>query len=342
MSSRIAVVLFNLGGPDNPAAVQPFLRNLFNDPAIIGLPQPLRGMLARFISHRRAPIARAIYDKIGGGSPLLPLTKQQAKALQEALSPLGTTRVFVAMRYWHPFADETATKVAAFQPDRVVLLPLYPQYSTTTSASSLADWHRAAVRAGVTAPVHAVCCYPFEPGLIAAQVNLLRPALAEAARHGKPRVLFSAHGLPQKIVDGGDPYQWQVGQTAAAIVAALAMAELDWQVCYQSRVGPLKWLQPSIDVEIGRAAKDHVPLVVLPIAFVSEHSETLVELDMEYRHRAETRGVPAYIRVPAVGIETNFIAGLGRLVERALEHGDIGSATGQRLCPAACAKCAMV
>src|SRR5271156_1399417 len=194
VSCRIAVVLFNLGGPDSPAAVQPFLQNLFSDPAIIALPQPFRGLLARFISRRRAPIARDIYSKIGGGSPLLPLTRDQAQALQDNLMSLGAVRVFVAMRYWHPFADETAAEVAAFAPDHVVLLPLYPQYSTTTSASSLADWHRAAVKAGITAPAHAVCCFPTEPGLIAAQVALLRPVIAAAAAHGKPRLLFSAHG----------------------------------------------------------------------------------------------------------------------------------------------------
>jgi ferrochelatase len=147
--------------------------------------------------------------------------------------------------------------------------------------------------------------------------------------------------LPQKIVDGGDPYQWQVEQTAAAIVAALAMPALDWRVCYQSRVGPLKWLQPSIDAEIARAAKEHVPLVVLPIAFVSEHSETLVELDIEYRHRAIAAGVPGYVRVPAVGTEANFIAGLGRLVTQALSRPGVASAGGERLCPAACGRCAL-
>ncbi|HUN53286.1 MAG TPA: ferrochelatase [Candidatus Sulfotelmatobacter sp.] len=339
--NRLAVVLFNLGGPDSPAAVRPFLQNLFSDPAIIGLPQPFRGLLARLIAHRRAPVARAIYAKIGGASPLLPLTQQQASALQGALTATGTVRVFVAMRYWHPRAAATAREVAAFAPDRIVLLPLYPQFSTTTSASSLADWHRAAAHAGIAAPTHAVCCYPGETGLATAQAALLRQGLAEAAAHGTPRVLFSAHGLPQKIVDGGDPYAWQVQQTAAAVVAALGIAGLDWRICYQSRVGPLKWLQPSIDTEIARAAADRVPLVVVPIAFVSEHSETLVELDIDYRHRAAALGVPAYVRVPAVGTEAGFIAGLARLVQQALERPGIGSGSGGRLCPAACARCAL-
>ena len=338
---RIAVVLFNLGGPDRPEAVQPFLCNLFNDPAIIGLPQPFRGLLAWVISRRRAPIARAIYDKIGGGSPLLPLTQEQAAALQASLGHLGQVQVFVAMRYWHPFAEATAAAVKAFAPDEIVLLPLYPQYSTTTSASSLADWQRVAARHGITVPIHAVCCYPTEPGWIAAQAGLLRQALAQVRAGRKPRVLFSAHGLPQKVVDAGDPYQWQVGQTAAAIVAALGPAELDWRVCYQSRVGPLKWLQPSIDVEIAHAGAEHMPLVVLPIAFVSEHSETLVELDIEYRHRAEAAGVPAYVRVPAVGTTATFIAGLSRLVTDALGRTGTAPDGGKRLCPTACSRCAL-
>lgn len=337
--TRTAVVLFNLGGPDSPAAVQPFLFNLFHDPAIIGLPQPLRWLLAKVISHRRAPTARAIYDRIGGRSPLLALTEDQARALQALLG--GDAAVFIAMRYWHPLAAETARQVKAFGPDRIVLLPLYPQYSTTTTRSSIEDWERAAKAAGMSVPTEVVCCYPTEPGLIAATVELMRPALARVAATGRTRVLFSAHGLPKKVIAAGDPYQWQVEQTAAAIVAALDQPGLDWTVCYQSRVGPLEWIGPATDAEIARAGREGVALVVVPIAFVSEHSETLVELDIEYRHLAEQAGIPAYERVPAVGCALPFIEGLARLVQMAAA-GQCRpcSQSGGRICPVEHSACA--
>ncbi|MCW5729589.1 MAG: ferrochelatase [Alphaproteobacteria bacterium] len=340
--TRTAVVLFNLGGPDRPEAVQPFLQNLFSDPAIIGLPGFLRLPLARLISKRRAKVAAGIYERMGGGSPLLPLTRAQGEALEAALADPGETRVFIAMRYWHPLAGETARAVREWGAERLVLLPLYPQYSTTTSASSLADWKKAAEAAGLDLPTRAICCYSTEAGLVEAQAALIRPALAAASAKGRPRLLFSAHGLPQKVVDGGDPYQWQVERTAAKVADALAMPDLDWLVCYQSRVGPLKWIGPSTEAEIERAGRDGVPLVVVPIAFVSEHSETLVELDIEYAEKAHAAGVPAYHRVPALGTTAPFIAGLARLVREALAR-DTGIAAdgGRRLCPASCRRCAM-
>jgi len=342
--ARLAVVLFNLGGPDSPAAVRPFLFNLFNDPAIIGAPSPIRWLLAQFISRRRAPVAQEIYRNLGGGSPLLPNTEAQAAALQtvmdEGLS--GTeTRVFVAMRYWHPFASETAEAVKAFAPDEVMLLPLYPQYSTTTSGSSFSDWRRAAARAGLVARTRTLCCYPCQAGFVAAIAARVRPRLEEAKTQGRPRLLFSAHGLPKKIVAGGDPYQWQVEQSAAAVAAALGDPALDWQVCYQSRVGPLEWIGPSTAAEIARAGRDGVPVVLVPIAFVSEHSETLVELDIEYRELAEREGVPAYLRVPTVDCDPAFIAGLARLVGDTLLRpmGSLCSQDGQRICPAEWRRC---
>ncbi|MEK9725618.1 MAG: ferrochelatase, partial [Rhodospirillaceae bacterium] len=171
--ARVAVVLFNLGGPDSPGAVRPFLFNLFNDPAIIGLPGIARWPLAQLISRRRAPVAREIYAHLGGKSPLLELTEAQAAALKTALHGDDEVEVFVCMRYWHPMSDAAAAAVKAFDPDEIVLLPLYPQFSTTTSASSLKGWDRAARRAGLDAPTHRVCCYPDDAGWIAAQAALI-------------------------------------------------------------------------------------------------------------------------------------------------------------------------
>ncbi|BBK34692.1 ferrochelatase [Stella humosa] len=338
--ARVAVVLFNLGGPDGPAAVKPFLVNLFSDPAIMRVPGVLRWLLARVIARRRALIAQANYDLIGGGSPLLPNTMAQADALTQALADLGTVRTFVAMRYWRPFAADAARAVADFKPDRVVLLPLYPQFSTTTTASSLADWKRAADRARITAPSTSICCYPLQHGLVAAEAELVAAAIAEACAAGPVRVLFSAHGLPEKIVAAGDPYQWQVEQTSAAVAARAGLADGEWVVCYQSRVGPLRWIGPSTEEEIARAGRDKVALVVVPIAFVSEHSETLVELDIEYRELAHKAGVPAYVRSPTVGSGDRFIDGLADLVRDAVARGPGWAPPGgQRLCPGAHGDC---
>ncbi len=320
---KIAVVLMNLGGPDSLEAVQPFLLNLFKDPAIIGAPGPVRLALAHFISWRRAPIAREIYGALGGASPLLPNTEAQARRLEQKLGQLGTVRCFIAMRYWHPFSEEAVQAVKAFEPDEVVLLPLYPQYSVSTTGSSVKAWHAAARKAGLDVPTRRVCCFPTEPGFVQAVAELIRPALDEAGKAGAPRVLFSAHGLPKRQVARGDPYQRHVEASAAAVAELLAMPSLDWRVSYQSRVGPLEWLQPYTEDELKRAADDKVPLVVVPIAFVSEHSETLVELDIEYREEAEKLGVPAYARVPTVGENDHFIEGLARLVTEAVSGQDV-------------------
>lgn len=336
---KLAVILFNLGGPDAPEAVEPFLRNLFSDPAIITLPTIFRVPLARLIAARRAPIAREIYAKIGGRSPILEETQAQAHALETVLARDGIeARAFVAMRCWKPFSDETARAVAAWKPDRIALLPLYPQYSTTTTASSLKDWQRAAARAGLAVPQSKVCCYPDEPGFIAAEAALIREALGKRRPEWNYRLLLSAHGLPKRTVAKGDPYQYQVEKSAAGIVAALGVENLDWGVCYQSRVGPLEWIGPATDAEIRRAGREGKAVVVAPIAFVSEHSETLVELDIEYRNLAVENGVPDYIRVPTVGTHTAFIDGLARQVLQAVARND-KQGRDQRFCPAGLRAC---
>jgi ferrochelatase len=313
---RRAVVLMNLGGPDSLEAVRPFLINLFSDRAIIDLPLLLRWPLARLISWRRAEVARDIYDHLGGGSPLLANTEAQARALEEVLG--DGYRCFVAMRYWHPLTAETVATVKEWQPDEVVCLPLYPQFSTTTTASSLAVWRREAKRRGLNAPLRVVQPYSTVLGFIAALAGLIGPVVGEAETSHKARLLLTAHGLPLKIVRAGDPYPNQIEETAAAVVAALGRPDLDWMVCYQSRVGPLAWLGPATDDEIRRAGRDGVAVVVAPISFVSEHSETLVELDRDYRRLAESCGVPGYYRVPAVGTDPRFIAALAELVATAI------------------------
>lgn len=306
---RIAVVLFNLGGPDGPRSVRPFLFNLFQDPAILGAPAPIRLALAALISTTRAPSARKNYAMMGGGSPLLPETQAQALALKAKLGaelPDHEVEVFIAMRYWHPLTEQTAKDVAAYDPDEVVLLPLYPQFSSTTTGSSLKAW-RKAYRGGGT--IHTVCCYSTAPHLVTAHAAKIMETWTAAGSPPNVRLLFSAHGLPERVVQQGDPYQAQVEQTAAAVAAKLGR-EWDWTICYQSKVGPLKWIGPSTPDEIHRAAENGKGVLLCPIAFVSEHVETLVELDHEYAELAAEAGVAPYLRVPALGTAEAFVGAL--------------------------------
>jgi ferrochelatase len=341
--AKVAIVLFNLGGPDQPASVRPFLVNLFTDPAILRVPFFLRPLLARIIASARVKPATAIYALLGGRSPLLELTEQQARALERALPDLDA-RCFVAMRYWHPFSLAAARAVQAWDPDEVVLLPLYPQYSSTTTGSSLSAWRDAAARIGLVKPVTTLCCYHSDSGFTAGTAAMVRTSLVAARAALDPaialRVLFSAHGLPEVIIKGGDPYQYQVEQTVAQVVRHLASlspgaSALDYRICYQSRATPQKWIGPSTEHEIERAAADKVGVLVVPIAFVSEHSETLVELDIEYRELAGRLGVPGYFRSPAQNSDPGFIAALAGLVRHARRQGPgLCSFVANRSCPA--------
>lgn len=353
MSERVAVVLFNLGGPDKPESIRPFLLNFFNDPNIIRAPKPVRWLVAQLIAYRRTKKeAGQSYGRLGGGSPLLANTMAQADALGLALKTHMDfeSKVFVAMRYWHPMADEVVRAVAAYAPDRVILLPLYPQYSTTTTRSSYQAWMAAASKAGLRVPTRLVCCYPFEEGFIEASARLVARAYQDARAAGtRQRILFSAHGLPVKVIEEGDPYQWQCEETAALIarrVAAITgISDIDWQICYQSRVGPLAWIGPSTEEALEKAAHDQVGVVIYPHAFVSEHVETLVEIEEEYREMAHEMGVPSFARVPTVSADSGFIAGLAHQVVTAWREGvaapPVAPIGGQSLCPRAHGECAM-
>jgi ferrochelatase len=336
--SRIAVVLFNLGGPEGPRAVRPFLKNLFSDPAIIAAPGLVRLGLAELISRFRERSAIANYAVMGGGSPLTAETRAQADALEARLAtlrPSDEVKVFVAMRYWNPLTEQTAAEVARFAPDELVLLPLYPQFSTTTTASSLRAWEACYAGPGRR---HGVCCYPDQEALAEAHAALIEETWAAAGSPEHVRLLFSAHGIPQRISNSGDPYRAQVERTCAAVAAKLAR-RWDWRICYQSRVGPMQWIGPSTIEEIQRAGADGVGLVIDPIAFVSEHVETLVELDRDYAELAHKAGVAPYLRVPALGAQPRFIVGLAALVEQALARP--GLAAGAMPCEAGFSRCAL-
>ncbi len=324
----------NMGGPDGPASVQPFLQNLFSDPAIIRTNSLIRWLLARLISHGRKKEATRNYAMMdaGGGSPLLGETKKQADALHSVLQSRTAqdedVRVFIAMRYWHPFTQEVAKQVKDWAPDECVLLPLYPQYSTTTTGSSLKEWAK-----HYSGPCKAICCYPFNADLIDAHLGKILQAHARAGSPDNPVLLLSAHGLPENIIHDGDPYQWQIEQMSEKLKARLPDS---WDIitCYQSRVGRLKWIGPSTEDEIAKAAKAHRHIIIAPISFVSDHIETLVELGEEYRRIAEKAGAGSYVCVQALGTDALFINCLAGQVMAALEMADTTrSCAGRRLCP---------
>ena len=337
-SRRVSIILFNLGGPDEPKAVRPFLFNLFSDRAIIPYPQPLRFLLAMLIARSRERVARTNYDFMGGRSPILPETLQQAEALDAAIAKRidnVTFKCFPAMRYWKPFVKDAAKAAEAWGATDAILLPLYPQFSTTTTASSLRAWQQAS-----RLPASTICCYPAGQLFAQAHADAIMETWRNAGEPPNPRVLFSAHGLPKRVVKRGDPYQWQVEQSVVAVKRALP-PQWDTRICYQSRVGRLEWLGPSTEDEVIAAARDLTGVIVTPIAFVSEHVETLVELDIEYAQLAAERGVPFYLRAPALGIAPRFIDALADLVERALKApGKVQSDSGGRICPAQFGRCA--
>ena len=351
MSKKIAVVLFNLGGPDSKAAIEPFLMNFFMDKNIIGAPLPVRFLLAKYISKKRSKReAGESYGELGDKSPLLENSQAQANDLEKALNDLNDGheyKAFICMRYWHPMAPQVVKDVQNWQADKVVLLPLYPQFSTTTTWSSLGVWNKALNDNNYKPETSMVCCYPENDGFTDASVAniqlLYEQALADG--HENPRVLFSAHGLPEKVIKGGDPYQHQCEKTAEKIADVLSnnlgVNNLDWQICYQSRVGPLKWIGPSLDESIEQAAKENKAIIVYPHAFTQEHVETLVELDIEYKEMAEELGIKGYYRAQTVSTSDHFINGLSQLVRDHLDKTDISAEGGACICPDQFGRCCM-
>ena len=318
---KIAVVLFNLGGPDSLRAVKPFLFNLFNDSAIISVPQPFRYFLAKFISKNREKEAIKIYASLGGASPLLENTKIQALALSELLSLENKClfKIFVSMRYWHPFFLETLGEIKEFNPDKIIFIPLYPQFSLTTTGSFYDHVYDILKREDMLSASVFIDSYPELPGFIDSMFDLSKKVLQELYEKGvAASLLFSAHGIPVYVVKKGDPYPEHLLRTTQALKAKIDFSfpnnHFDIRLCYQSKVGPLPWLRPSIEEEIRSSAKSKTGVIIFPISFVSEHSETLFELDQYYGDLATSLGVPFYIRIPTPSVHPSFISGLGHLV----------------------------
>ena len=309
-----AVILFNLGGPDKLENVQPFLFNLFNDPAILNLPSVIRYPLAKLIANRRAPTAKKIYEELGGSSPILQLTNKQATALEFKLNQddnLSEYKCFVVMRCWHPRAENVIKELINFNPEEVILMPLYPQYSAATSGSSIREWNEICKKNNFKVKTSVICCYPTDQNFVQAHKDEIMKKITNL---NKFKLIFSAHGLPEKNIKKGDPYQWQVEQSVEKIVNSLNIKDLDWILSYQSRVGPLKWIGPSTEDIIVENSKLGKHIVLVPIAFVSEHSETLVELDIEYKELAVKNGCKNYSRVPALGTNENYIKAMSNLI----------------------------
>ena len=309
---KIAVVLLNLGGPDRPESINGFLFNLFYDRAIINLPNPLRWIVAKLIAYKRKNEAMKIYNSIGGRSPILSQTEAQAKALELALAKQKkfTFRVFIAMRYWHPFSCNAIENIREFSADEVLLVPLYPQFSITTTKSSVEDF----VGQFRDVPVKTLCCYYDDTGFVRAHAEQIKKLYCEVKnRHQNFKLLFSAHSLPRSTIEKGDPYQWQIEQTVGAVMVRLQELNLDHEICYQSKVGPMAWLEPSTEEAIMRSCKQGCAIIIVPIAFVSEHSETLYELDILYKELAVRYGAEGYYRVKALATNKIFIDSLARL-----------------------------
>ncbi|QGR02678.1 ferrochelatase [Ehrlichia ruminantium] len=304
--SRIAVVLFNLGGPQSLSEVKPFLFNLFYDKNIINLPNPLRLIIATLISHFRHKTATKIYEHLNGKSPILEATKIQASLLENALNQHNNNqyKVFIFMRYSQPSAKDTIQHIHKYNPDRIILLPLYPHYSLTTTFSAIQYWNKHIRINNLIIPTTTICSYYNNEHYIKAQCKLITEKYQEARNHGLPRVLFSAHSLPLSIIQRGDPYQYQIEHSISLIVKSLNIPSLDYVICYQSKVGPVKWLEPSTLSEINRAVTDNKPIVLVPISFVSENSETLVELDIEYQ---STIPKNMFFRVPTLSDSKDYI-----------------------------------
>ena len=319
---KVGVVLFQLGGPDSPAAVEPFLYNLFCDPDIIDFFGAwfARRPLARWIARNRAGVVREHYNAIGGQSPIRALTERQARALEGALAPRREAKCFVAMRYWHPLSLEAAAAVNAWNAPELVLLPLYPQYSFATTSSSLKEWKRVFQPNGNAPRTHTVETFFNHPLYVQAVAEKIALALTHFEDPGRAQIVFSAHGLPLSLIERGDPYARQVGETVR-----LVMQRGEWKnahtLCYQSKVGRRKWLTPSLIETIERLARaGKKQLLIVPIAFVTEHIETLHEINIEAREHARHLGIEQFEMMPAVGDSPTFISALADLVLNSLRE----------------------
>jgi len=315
---RVGIVLFQLGGPDTLEAIEPFLYNLFCDPDIIDFPFARIGRkaLAKLISTTRARKVQHHYATIGGGSPIRRHTERQARALEAELREQGIdAHCFVAMRYWHPFTHEAIAQLQAAECDELVLLPMYPQYSSTTTGSSLNEWRR---QFSADIPVHCVETFYRNTMYLDAVAEKVNEALLRFPLPARPEIVFSAHSIPMSIVEKGDPYQFQIEETVRLLLERGGWTN-PHRLCYQSKVGASRWLQPSLHQTLRQLSAENVrEICVVPIAFVSDHVETLGEIDHEARHEAHGLGVTQFEMSAGLNDSPRFIHALGQIVQEAL------------------------
>ncbi|HIK41675.1 ferrochelatase [Thermoleptolyngbya sp. M55_K2018_002] len=320
---RVGVLLLNLGGPDQLEDVRPFLYNLFSDPEIIRLPFPwLQKPLAWLIANSRTRKSQENYRQIGGGSPLRRITEEQGQALQAALQQKGQeAQVYIGMRYWYPFTEEAIARIKRDGVDRLVILPLYPQFSISTSGSSFRllekIWSEDPALQRIDHTV--ITSWYKRPGYLRAMADLIAQQLDQFENPDAVHIFFSAHGVPLSYVEeAGDPYQREIEECTELILRTLNRPN-DHTLAYQSRVGPVEWLRPYTEDAIAELAAQSVQhLLVVPISFVSEHIETLQEIDIEYREIAEEAGIHNFQRVPALNTHPVFINDLAEMVVDAL------------------------
>lgn len=337
MKKSIAVVLMNLGGPLNQQEVRPFLFSLFYDKNIIRLAKIWRWLIAIMISIFRTPKAKRLYAKMGGGSPILAETEQQRQTLADQLKTIDKfeAKIFIAMRHSKPGSYEVIQELKTYKPDQIILLPLYPQFSTTTTKSAVDDF---IAKYKGEAIVKSICCYFNHIDFVASHATIINNALANIQNLTDYVILFSAHSLPVSIIEQGDPYQWQIEQSVKTIVAELDYKK--YQITYQSRISPVRWLKPDTGEVVKHLAEEGKSIIIVPIAFVSEHVETLVELDIDYKDIALKHNVD-YIRLPTLRVETNFIKALSQMIVNIAAESSSGtySSAGQRNCPHEFSKC---
>lgn len=320
-----AVLLLNLGGPDSLDAVEPFLYNLFRDPDVIDYPvgQWVRNRIAAAIARKRAPIVQDYYRLIGGKSPILDYTKAQARLLEQALKPHGVYTCLIGMRYWHPLIDTAVNTALGIAAKRCIVLPLFPHYSLATTGSAFTEVKRLLrQRAARRMDVRFIDDWHDHPAYIAALADRIRAGLATIAPpHERVHLVFSAHGLPEKLIRKGDPYQRQIEETVRLTVKSLGYDDARVHLCYQSRVGPLKWIGPSTEELMKELAGRGVRAVlVVPVSFVSDHLETLYEIDILYKNMAKGLGITEWHRAPSLNEAPLFIEALKTIVLEAVQH----------------------
>lgn len=333
-NKKTAVILFNHGGPDNLEKIKPYLLKLFNDKSINPLPQPFRFLLAKLISIKKEKSIKEIYANIGGKSPQLDLTISQADFLEKELSFFGNFKVFTVMRYSNPFAKDVIKKVSNYEPDEIIMLPLYPQFSSAITGSSIKDFsniikqNKESFKGNIK--IKTLCCYPTEIGFIKSHARLITKAISRNYKDnlGDFRFLFYSHAIPQKLLDKGDPYIYQLSKTIKGVVSSLATnlkvkeEEIDSQLCFQSKNSINKWSTPTFDQELKRTAFDNKIPVIIPISFVCDDAQTLFDLDIKYKEEASRLGIANYIRVPALNSDGNFINCLVEICKKIDKNND--------------------